>query len=99
MTYPYFNETFKIHTIDSAFQLGAFISQKDEPIAFYSRKITDAQPRYTVTQRELPNMIETLKEYRTILIGHKLGVYTNNKNLACENFHTDIVLRWRLVLE
>ena len=42
LTYPAFNETFKIHTDASAFQLGAIISQKDKPINFYSRKLTDA---------------------------------------------------------
>ena len=41
LNYPDFNETFKIHTNASAFQLGAFISQKDKPIDFYSGKLTD----------------------------------------------------------
>ena len=49
LTYPDFNETFKIHTDASAFQLGAVISQKDKPINFYSIKLTDSQQRYTVT--------------------------------------------------
>ena len=49
LTYPEFNETFKIHTNDSSFQLGAVLSQKVKPIAFYSRKLTDDQQRYTVT--------------------------------------------------
>ena len=26
-------------------------------------------------------------------------IYTDHKNLACKNFNTDIVLRWRLILE
>ena len=33
-TYLDFNETFKIHTNDSAFQFGAFIGQKGKPITF-----------------------------------------------------------------
>ena len=36
LTYPDFNETFKMHTDASAFQLGAVIIQKVKPIAFYS---------------------------------------------------------------
>ena len=36
LTYPDFNETFRIHTDASAFQLGSFISQKLEPINFHS---------------------------------------------------------------
>ena len=53
LTYPDFIEAFKIYTNDSAFQLGAVISQKGKPIAFYSRKLTDTQQRYTVIEREL----------------------------------------------
>ena len=34
LTYPYFNETFKIHTDASTFQLVAVISHKGKPIAF-----------------------------------------------------------------
>ena len=52
LTYLGFNKTFKIHTDDSAFQLEAVISQKCKPIAFYSRKLTDAQQRYTVTENK-----------------------------------------------
>ena len=40
LTYPDFNEIFKIQTDASAFQFGAVIIQKGKPIAFYSRKLT-----------------------------------------------------------
>ena len=76
-----FNETFKIHTNDSAFQLGEVISQKGKPIAFYSRKITDVQQRYTLTDREVLSIVETLKGSRTKLLGQKLRVYTYHKSL------------------
>ena len=99
LTYPGFNETFKIHTNTREFQLGAVISQKGKPISFYSRKHTCAQQQYTVTERELISIVETLKEFQTILLGHKLRIYTDNKNLTCKLFDTDIVLRWRLILE
>ena len=49
LNYPDFNETFKIHINDSAFQLGEVIIQKDKPIALYNRIMTDAQQRYKVT--------------------------------------------------
>ena len=71
LTYPDFNETFKIHTDASAFQLGAVISQKGKPIDFYRRKLTDARQRYTVIDRELLSITETLKEFRKILLGQK----------------------------
>ena len=43
LTYPNYNETFKIHTNASAFQFGGFISQKGKLIAFYGRKLTGSQ--------------------------------------------------------
>ena len=45
LTYPDFNETFKVHTDAIAFQLGVVISQKGKPIDFCSRKLTDSQQR------------------------------------------------------
>ena len=99
LTCPYSNEAFKISTDSSKFQLGAVIRQKGKPIAFYSIKLTDAQKQYLVTEKELLSILETLKESRTILLGQKLRIYTDNKNLKCKNFNTDRVLRWRLILE
>ena len=51
LAYPDFNETFKIHTDASNIQLGAFINQKGKPIALYSKKHTDSQKSYTVTEK------------------------------------------------
>ena len=61
LIYLDFNENFKIYTDASDFKLGAVILQKGKPIAFYSRKRTEAQQRYTVTERELLCIIETMK--------------------------------------
>ena len=38
LTYPYFNETFKIHINASKFQLVVVIRHKGKPIALYGRK-------------------------------------------------------------
>ena len=75
LTYMDYNETFKTHTDASAFQLGEFISQKGKPIAFYSRKLTDSQQQYTSIERKLLSIVETLKEFRTILLGKKLIIF------------------------
>ena len=99
LAYPDFNKEFVIHTDASHTQLGAVISQNNKPIAFYSRKLNDAQTRYTTTERELLAIVETLKEYRNILLGQKIIVHTDHKNLTYKNFNTERVMRWRLVLE
>ena len=99
LAFPDFSKPFVIHTDASHTQLGAVISQDDKPIAFYSRKLNDAQTRYTTTERELLSIVETLKEFRNILLGYPIVVYTDHKNLTCANFNTERVMRWRLILE
>ena len=99
LAYPDFNEEFVIHTDASHTQLGAVIAQRGKPIAFYSRKLKPEQTRYTTTERELLSIVETLKEFRNILLGQKIVVYTDHKNLTCKNFNTERVMRWRLILE
>ena len=99
LTYPNFNEEFVIHTDASHTQLGAVISQKKGPIAFYSRKLKPEQTRYTTTERELLSIVETLKAFRNILLGQNIIVHTDHKNLTCKNFNTERVMRWRLILE
>jgi hypothetical protein len=99
LAYPDFNKPFIIHTDASHTQLGAVISQNDKPIAFYSRKLKPEQTRYTTTERELLSIVETLKEFRNILLGQQIVVHTDHKNLTCKNFNTERVMRWRLILE
>lgn len=99
LTFPDFSEPFDIHTDASGVQLGACISQKGKPIAFYSRKLKDAQTRYTTTERELLSIVETLKEFRTILLGQQITVFTDHENLTYKQFNSDRVLRWRLYIE
>jgi len=99
LAYPDFNKVFEIHTDASKTQLGACISQEGRPIAFYSRKLNPAQTRYTTTERELLSIVETLKEFRNILLGQQIIVHTDHENLTYKNFNTDRVMRWRLFIE
>ena len=48
--------------------------QYDQPLAFYSRQLKSAQKRYTTGKQELLSMVETLKEFKNILLGQKLIV-------------------------
>ena len=50
LTYPDFTKPFHIHTDASDYQLGSVIYQNNRPIAFYTRKITNPQTKYTITE-------------------------------------------------
>ena len=99
LAFPDFNKMFEIHTDASKLQLGQIISQEGKPIAFYSRKLNPAQSRYTTTERELLSIVETLKEFRNILLGQKIIIHTDHQNLIHNSFTSDRVMRWRLYLE
>ena len=66
LCYPNLNEPFEIHTDATKLQLASVISQKDEDIMFYSRKLNPAQVNYATTEHELLAILDTLKEYSKI---------------------------------
>ena len=99
LAFPDFNKTFDIHTDASDTQLGAMLSQDGKPVAFCSRKLSGTQKCHTMTERELLAIAETSKEHRNILLGHKICICADHKNLTCKNFNADRVSRWRLLVE
>ena len=59
-----------LHTDESNLQLGLVISQENCTIAFYSKKSNSVQCRYTAAEKQLLSIIETLKEFKYILLGY-----------------------------
>ena len=47
----------------------------------------------------LLSIVETLKEFRNVLLGQKIKAYTDHKNLTYKTFNTERVMQWRLILE
>ncbi len=101
LAYPDFTKPFEIYTDASTKQLGAVITQENRPIAFFSRKLSGAQSKYTVTKLELLAIVETLKEFNGMLWGQQINVYTDHKNLRRDGLGltSDRVTRWMILLE
>eukprot|EP00804_Cyclotella_cryptica_P028760 CCRYP_018726-RA/>CCRYP_018726-RA protein AED:0.53 eAED:0.19 QI:0/-1/0/1/-1/1/1/0/384 len=99
--YPDYSQGFEIYTDSSKFQLDAVITQNNRPLAFFSRKLSQTQQIYSVTEQELLAIVETLKEFKGMLWGQQMVVYTDNKNLMQDalGLTSDRVHCWRLLLE
>ena len=50
-------------------------------LVFFSHKLNTAQKKYSLTKQELLAIVETLKEFKGMLWGQTITVYTDHKNL------------------
>jgi hypothetical protein len=101
LAYLDFLKPFEIYRDASSMQLGAVITQDNRPIAFFSRKLSESQQKYSFTEIELLAIVETLKEFKGMLWGQGIKVYTDHKNLTRDalGLTSDRVYHWRLLLE
>ena len=101
LVFPDHTQPFDVETDASVYQLGSVIKQHGRPVSYYSRKLNSAQRNYTTIGNELLSIVETYKEFRSILFGPTNHVHTDHKNLThrLTDFTTQRILHWRLLLE
>ena len=77
------------------------ITQDNRSIAFFSRKLTDTQKRYSITKIKFLAIVEALYDFKVMLWGQQIVVYTDHKNLMQKALRvtSDRGYRWRLIIE
>jgi hypothetical protein len=101
LAYPDYSKVFKIYTDASSKQLGAVITQDNRPIAFFSRKLSDTQCKYSIIKIELLAIVKILKLFKGMLWGQNIKVFTDHANLMRDalGLISGQVYQWRLLLE
>ncbi len=74
--------------------MGAYIVQDNKPEAFWSCKLNNAQPGYTVCDKELLSIVMVLTEFRKMLIGAVLHIHADNLNITTDNSTPDHIIPW-----
>jgi hypothetical protein len=81
LAYLDYSKVFKIYTDASSKQLGVVITQDNRPIVFLSWKLSNTQRKYSITKIKLRAIVKKLKEFKGILWGKNIKVFTDHKNL------------------
>ena len=71
----------ELHTDASTIDIAGILIQDSHPIGYYSRKLSDAETRYTATELECLAIVDSIKYFRIYVEGTNFKVFTDHKAL------------------
>ena len=78
---PDFSLAFELTTDASSMAVGAVLSQKEHPIAFFSKKLVPSMQSASTYIRELYVITEAVKKWWHYLLGRKFTIYTDQRSI------------------
>jgi transposase InsO family protein len=100
LSFPDYALPFDLYTDASDYQMGAVLMQGTKTLAFWSRKLKPEQKNYGVGEKEMLSVVEALKEFRTMILGYSIHIYTDHKNWTHDKIYRNArVLRWQMEIE
>lgn len=104
---PDFKRKFHLQCDASNTGIGAVLFQKDDqdneqPIYYYSSKLTTAEKNYSVTERECLAIVKAVKKFRPYIEGYDFDIYTDHNSLKWLMSPKDLsgrLARWSLKLQ
>ncbi|KAK2980481.1 hypothetical protein RJ640_000720 [Escallonia rubra] len=98
---PEGSKSFAVHTDASDFALGGALMQECHPVAYESRKLNEAERRYTTHEKELLAVVHCLRVWRHYLLGSSFIVRTDNtavSHFLSQSKLTSKQARWQELL-
>ncbi|EIE84465.1 hypothetical protein RO3G_09175 [Rhizopus delemar RA 99-880] len=104
---PDMTKPFRIECDASDFAIGAVLLQEEEngvwkPLAFESKKLSQAERNYPAQERELLSILHALRTWRCFIEGNEYQVFTDHlplKYLRSQNKPTPRLVRWLSEIE
>ncbi|KAG0437389.1 Retrovirus-related Pol polyprotein from transposon 17.6 [Dictyocoela muelleri] len=89
------NKEFTLYTDASNFAIGSTLTQNGKVIAFFSSKLSDVETRYSIVDKEFYSIYKSLIHFRQIILGQKIKVFTDNRNVTYFKKHNNnMIFRW-----
>ncbi|KAG0438433.1 Enzymatic polyprotein [Dictyocoela muelleri] len=98
LAYPDPAHEFILETDASDRAIGAVLKQK-EKMSDSIAKFTTTKQRYTSVEKEALGILKSIEFLKPYVIGYKIVIYTDNKNLLHENDLSKRIQRWKMLLE
>ncbi|KAK3008924.1 hypothetical protein RJ639_014706 [Escallonia herrerae] len=95
------SKSFEVHTNASDFALEGVLMQECHPVAYESRKLNEAERRYTAHEKELLAVVHCLRVWGDYLLGSSFIVQTDNtavSHFLSQSKLTSKQARWQELL-